>query len=242
MPMGSSLGCGGSTRLTADSGPSSVIDAMNETGSSSGSGSSGGYDAGSGSSSGASSSGCTSFVDAGEPDANDWGQPVDGGAWSPICPNTQPASGTKCSPEAVGQYCEYGSAWWSSACDTVMYCGTQDKVWANYNPSSTGCLPEPGPNCATCPTSPSGLAGLCSSAGVTCHYGLGSNCSCSTPPGAESAAWNCFPPAGCPSTRPRIGAPCTSSPPLGCPYSCYEGVSCAAPGPTWQPLDNASCP
>jgi hypothetical protein len=207
---------------------------------SSSSGSSSG--SGSGSSSGTGSSGCSSVSDAGTIDASTWGESPDGGSWSPICPELAPASGTKCAPEAVGQYCEYGSAWWSSACNTVMYCDTQGGTWGPFNPVSTGCLPEPGPNCSTCPTNPSGLAGPCADEGLTCYYGEGSNCTCRVVPGQQHATWGCFPTAGCPSTRPRIGSSCNSPPPSDCPYSCYEGVSCATPGPTWQPLDNAACP
>jgi hypothetical protein len=215
-------GCGGNTRVATTDGGSSGSSGGSASGGSGGnSGSGGGSDSGSssagsgsdsgsssgsgsGSSSGGSNSGCTSFWDAGSVDASAWGESADGGSWSPICPELAPPAGTKCTPAAVGAYCEYGAAWWSIACNTVMYCETTDGAWINRNPSGTSCFPAPGPNCNTCPENPSGLSGTCSTPGLSCYYGEGTSCTCSE----QRAAWECFPPGGCPNARPRVGSPC----------------------------------
>ena len=52
-------------------------------------------------------------------DGGPWGVPSEGGAWSTVCPATQPTTGGACGGDAV---CEYGSAWWDVSCDTVMQC------------------------------------------------------------------------------------------------------------------------
>ena len=52
-------------------------------------------------------------------------------SWSPVCPETLPGAGTSCSHENV--QCEYGSAWWSVACNQVMQC--QSGRWAVFQPS-----------------------------------------------------------------------------------------------------------
>jgi hypothetical protein len=136
----------------------------------------------------------------------------------------------------LGVQCEYGPAWWSVACNTVMWCEPQGvPVWVNNNPSPVGCLPEPGPNCTACPAGPSST-GACSIPELGCYYGAGPTCTCSS----QTGAWTCFPPSGCPTERPRLGAPCTSAPPDGCPYDCYERMLCTAG--LWQLDKNASCP
>jgi hypothetical protein len=148
-----------------------------------------------------------------------------------------PDAGTKCAPAAVGMYCEYGSAWWSYGCNTVMYCFTQSGIWGNYNPGPS-CPPEPGPNCPSCPFDPSGLTGSCSSPGLTCHYGEGPQCMCSAALGND---WLCLPQAGCPSVRPRLGAPCANTPSGPCSYGCDEGMLCAIPF-IWTPDPSTVCP
>ncbi len=239
LPLAVAASCGGVTRVAPDGGASdsssggSSGNSGSGSGSSSGTGSSsgGGMDSGSGSgsssgsggSSGAGSSGCSTVSDASVPDASDWGERPDGGSWSPVCPEMQPATGTSCSGAAVGVSCEYGAAWWSIACNTVLWCNAQDNAWTNANPSALGCLPQPGPNCASCPANPSGLSGTCSNPGVSCYYGEGPNCTCSV---AKDNTWRCFPLSGCPSVRPRLGAACVTGPSGGCPYNCYEGVIC----------------
>src|ERR1700722_754660 len=162
--------------------------------------------------------------------ASTWGLPPDGGQWSPFCPETVPVAGTSCPNAARGFYCEYGSAWWSVGCDTVMYCYTQSGIWGNYNPSPD-CLPEPGPNCAACPFDPSGLQGSCSSPDLVCHYGQGPTCLCSPQVGNQ---WLCSPPSGCPSVRPRLGAGCADGPSGGCSYNCNDAFLCVNPG-VWSP-------
>ncbi len=175
----------------------------------------------SGSSSG--SSGCNSLSDASTIDAGDWGESSDGSSWSPVCPEMQPSTGTTCSGAAVGVSCEYGAAWWSIGCNTVLWCNAQDEAWTNSNPSALGCLPQPGPNCASCPINPTGLSGACSNPGVSCYYGEGPSRTCS----ATDTTWSCYPPPGCPSVRPRLGAPCVTGPSGGCRYNCYEGMICS---------------
>jgi hypothetical protein len=260
LPLTLAFSCGGNTRVSSDGGMSSSSGGSSgnsssgsgsSSGSSSGSGSGatgsssgGGASSGTGSSSGTgggsggSSSGvCASLSDAGSIDGSAWGEGPDGSPWSLICPETQPVSGTSCIPAAVGAYCEYGSAWWSVARNTVMYCETNDGVWINRNPSVATCFPEPGPNCGSCPTNPSSLSGNCSPPGLDCYYGEGTMCTCTS----TRDVWECFPPGGCPSTRPRIGSPCSSSPSGGCPYTCADGVGCKSPGPTWQPINGSNC-
>jgi hypothetical protein len=246
LPFTIALSCGGSTRVASDGGASD--------GSSGGSGSSGGGSGsggggmdsgtsssgnssggGSGSSSGAGSSGCSSVSDASTIDASDWGDSPDGGSWSPVCPDTQPPTGTSCSGAAIGVSCEYGPAWWSIGCNSVLWCNAQDRAWTDSNPSAAGCLPEPGPNCTSCPVNPSGLSGACSNSGVSCYYGEGPNCTCS----AVDTTWSCYPPSGCPSVRPRLGAACVTGPSGGCRYTCTEGMICS--NGIWQ-FDTFACP
>jgi hypothetical protein len=241
LPLTIALSCGGSTRLAPDGGAP-------DSGSEGSSGSGGGIDSGSldsgsssgggsASSSGGGSSGCTSVSDASTVDASTWGESPDGGPWSPVCPEVQPASGAACPADAQGVHCEYGSTWWSVACATIMYCEPHVGMWVNNNPSPSTCFPEPGPNCVSCPVNPLAAPGSCNSPGLSCYYGEGSNCRC----GAQGS-WGCYPPSGCPSTRPRIGAPCVTGPPGGCQYTCSDGVLCLAPGPTWQPFaTNSNC-
>jgi hypothetical protein len=53
--------------------------------------------------------------------------------------------------------------------------------------------------------------------------------------------WRCLPQAGCPSVRPRLGAPCVTGPSGGCNYGCYEGMLCTIPF-IWTPDNNQVCP
>jgi hypothetical protein len=161
-------------------------------------------------------------------------------SWSPVCPETLPGSGTACSHENV--QCEYGSAWWSVACDEVVQC--QSGRWAVYQPSFDPCSPEPGPNAASCPADyasvPQGTA--CTSNGLSCIYAEG-QCACQVPfegipIEAGAGYWGCVPEQGCPFPRARLGAACTASSQLDCTYeqcsyaqTCQDGV--------WQAQEEA---
>ncbi len=224
LPLALGFSCGGSTRVAPDGGASDSSSGASSSGGGTGSSGGGGMDSGSSSSGSSSgSSGCNSLSDASTIDAGDWGESSDGSSWSPVCPEMQPSTGTTCSGAAVGVSCEYGAAWWSIGCNTVLWCNAQDEAWTNSNPSALGCLPQPGPNCASCPINPTGLSGACSNPGVSCYYGEGPSCTCS----ATDTTWSCYPPPGCPSVRPRLGAPCVTGPSGGCRYNCYEGMICS---------------
>lgn len=158
------------------------------------------------------------------------GEVSDAAPWSPVCPASPPAVGSACSSDQDMVFCEYGDAWWNVACDTIERCyGGQ---WIQAEAGNGSCLPPPGPNPAECPAGGTAI-GACPEAGLTCNYLQGVVCLCSTA-GAPDAApnWDCIPEPGCPTTRPRLGAPCMGS--LGCTYElcayneiCQSGV--------WQP-------
>lgn len=175
-----------------------------------------------------------SFVSAlpscgGSTHSQDDGGPPDGGPWSPVCPDSTPSVGSACTTS--GTYCEYGDAWWSISCDTVLLC--ENDHWDVSNPGTTPCLPEPGPNSPECPQNPSMIGGSCSEAGLTCHYGMGASCECGQSPLPDaSTTWDCQPAPGCPDSRPRLGAPCQVSG-LLCGYQgCANRELCA--GGIWQ--------
>jgi hypothetical protein len=158
--------------------------------------------------------------------------------WSPVCPATLPAAGTPCSKDDL--QCEYGDAWWSVGCDTVMQC--QSGVWSTFMPSFEPCQAQPGPNSAACPPDyaavPQGSA--CSTDGLSCIYDQG-ECACQVPLEGPveidggTGYWGCVPEQGCPFPRARLGTACTSSQ-ADCTYeecsyaqSCQDGVWQAQP-------------
>jgi hypothetical protein len=153
--------------------------------------------------------------------------------WSPVCPETLPAAGTSCSKENV--QCEYGSAWWSVACDQVMQC--QSGQWTSYKPSFEPCSAQPGPNAASCPADFASVpqGSTCSTTGVSCIYEQG-QCACQVPLEGPveidggSGYWGCVPEAGCPFPRARLGTTCSSAQ-SDCTYeacsyaqTCQDGV------------------
>jgi len=179
--------------------------------------------------------------DSGAPDgsAHDSGPaPLDGGGQdggghdaspplSPDCPAMLPAAGTACTHENV--QCEYGDAWWSVSCDSVVQC--QGSVWTTYQASYEPCSPEPGPNSASCPADFAAVPqGECAPAGLTCIYPQG-ECSCAVPFGpveidGGTADWGCVPEQGCPFPRPLLGSPCTGEG-TSCTYeACSYGETC----------------
>jgi len=155
--------------------------------------------------------------------ADGWGSSPDGGPWSPLCPENLPAAGTPCAPESAE--CEYGDGWWNPACDTFVVC--RKGAWQTETPYPATCSPPPGPNSASCPAGQGIVSGVCPSDGLTCRYEEGSTCQCGHFDGPDGGiTWDCFPGAGCPSTRPRIGSPCAST--IGCTYiPCEFDESCA---------------
>ncbi|HEY8039615.1 MAG TPA: hypothetical protein VIF15_07465 [Polyangiaceae bacterium] len=149
--------------------------------------------------------------------------------WSPVCPIGMPAAGASCSPE--GAQCEYGGAWWSVSCDTVMQC--QSGRWSVFRPSFAQCSPPPGPNPPACPADYASVpqGGQCTPSGLSCNYAQ-ANCSCLVPLGGPvqidggSAYWGCVPEPGCPMPRPRLGTACGGSSTY-CTYeACSYGESC----------------
>ena len=157
--------------------------------------------------------------------------------WSPVCPTAAPAAGTACSQENL--QCEYGSAWWSVACDTVMQCqasapGGAGGQWSVYKPSYEPCTPQPGANPPSCPADfgsvPQGSS--CSTNGVACYYAQGL-CQCQVPLGGPieidggTGYWGCVPEQGCPFPRARLGTACTSEGAF-CTYEeCSYGQTCS---------------
>jgi len=159
-------------------------------------------------------------------DGDSWGTSPDGGPWSPLCPEQPPVLQTKCAQPGLS--CEYGNAWWNVSCDTIVDCAGGE--WFTGAAGHSPCLPAPGPNSASCPADPStAVGGGCPSDGLTCYYGQGSLCQCGPWGGDAGLTWACFPGGGCPSARPRLGSPCTST--ATCTYapcdyaeSCVDGV------------------
>jgi hypothetical protein len=177
---------------------------------------------GTGSSSGGGSSDAASQQDGG------WGQPDGSGPWSQSCPESLPSLGGACTEDQL--QCEYGDAWWNVSCDTTVQC--IGERWSPDQPSNASCLPEPGANPTACPSNPEaiGQETPCPDAGLACVYGQGVFCSCEANE-AETGVpgWNCLPEPGCPSSRPRLGAPCTTG--MVCTYDpcvydeeCISGV------------------
>jgi hypothetical protein len=159
-----------------------------------------------------------------------WGEPPDGGTWSVLCPDTQPATGGPCSGDVA---CEYGSAWWDVSCDTVMHCTSG--AWAIDDVSSESCFPEPGANPTGCPIDPTTVRpeSGCDTAAI-CYYGQGAFCECQPRSQAEDAGlgWICGPDPTCPSTRPRIGAPCGDEG-LTCGYGDESGFEVECQSGAW---------
>jgi hypothetical protein len=211
---GLTFGCGGSVFTGAPGG-----------------GDSGAHDSGPGPSDGGGPDG------SGGPDAFGDDSPA---PWSPVCPETLPTTGSSCSKENV--QCEYGSAWWSVACDQVVQC--EGGQWTIFQPSFEPCQPQPGPNTAACPADfasvPQGSA--CSTDGLSCVYAEG-QCACQVPLEGPvqidggTGYWGCVPEQGCPFPRARLGTSCTNAQ-ADCTYeecsyaqTCEDGV--------WQAQEEA---
>jgi len=167
--------------------------------------------------------------DGAAPEAAPWGEP-DSGPWSDVCPAAQPATGAPCSGDVA---CEYGSAWWDVSCDTVMQCTAG--AWAIDDVSSESCFPEPGPNPAACPSDPTTVRpeSGCDTPFI-CYYGEGAFCECQprSQAGDAGLGWICGPDPTCPSTRPRLGAPCGADG-LTCGYGDESGFEEECQSGTW---------
>jgi hypothetical protein len=153
-----------------------------------------------------------------------WGISPDGGHWSPGCPDLPPTLGAPCSTEALE--CEYGHAWWSVTCDTVVQC-LQGAWSADPLAGASLCSSEPGPNALYCPPDQQAVTAgsTCPDAGIVCYYGEGANCACSPAFGGPTTTWVCVPGYGCPTTRPRLGSACAGS--QDCSYEvCAYGEQC----------------
>ena len=161
--------------------------------------------------------------------------------WSPICPPSAPAIGSACS--LVNAECEYGGAWWSVSCDTVVRCDAGQ--WTLEHPSFESCTPEPGPNAPACPATYASvpMGASCTDTSLSCVYAQGL-CSCQIPLGGPvmldggSGYWGCVPGSGCPFPRPRIGSACGAASGTYCTYeACSYGQSCQ--GGVWVPEQEA---
>ena len=167
-------------------------------------------------------------TDSGGLDA--WGVNPDGGPWSPVCPVTLPLAGSSCSDNDM-LMCEYGDAWWDVGCDTVVQCIRG--VWASVSVgSSVTCFPLAS-NPSTCPVNPEVSQGAsCPQDQELCFYEEGAFCECHQEGQQDGGpVWRCGPTdSGCPSSRPRIGAGCSSSP--ICTYAGCLNLVCM--NGTWQ--------
>jgi hypothetical protein len=177
--------------------------------------------------------------DAGGDDAssNDGGGHDASPPLSPDCPAALPTAGSACTHENV--QCEYGDAWWSVSCDSVVQC--QSGVWTPFKPSYEPCSAEPGPNSASCPADFAAVPqGECSMNGLTCVYPQG-ECSCAVLLGGPVqidggvADWGCVPEQGCPFPRPLLGTPCSGEG-IDCTYeACSYGETCT--NGLWEALE-----
>lgn len=156
--------------------------------------------------------------------------------WSLVCPDSAPTVGTACTQDQL--QCEYGDAWWNVSCDTTVQCiGGQ---WIADQPSTSPCLPAPGPNPPSCPQNPTAIGHTaCPQLDVECVYGQGVFCTCdSNDPDGGNPYWGCLPEPGCPASRPRLGAPCAGG--QVCTYeSCVYTQQCA--DGVWQGGDVIHC-
>jgi hypothetical protein len=163
-------------------------------------------------------------------DAGPWGIPSEGGPWSDVCPDTQPGTGTPCNRDVT---CEYGDAWWDVSCDTVMHCSSG--AWAIDDVSSESCFPAPGANSSACPSDPTTVRpeSGCRTPAI-CYYGQGAFCACQPTSQQEDAGlgWICGPDPTCPSTRPRLGAPCDATG-LTCGYGDESGFEMVCQAGAW---------
>lgn len=195
------------------------------TGSGSGSGTATGTGAGGGSESGASSgsngsSGSSGTV--GDVDASTTTKTLPSG-----CPIDGPANGAPCSKE--GLVCEYGSGP-DLFCDTLATC--KSGAWSVEPPGPGPGRCDGGANVAECPaTLADVVAGAACASPAECLYPDGV-CFCAIDHTGAPQVWTCFPQAGCPYPRPRLGTSCAT---VGqqCDYGLCGASQLCEPGGYW---------
>lgn len=126
-------------------------------------------------------------------------------SWSRVCPGERPLPGDPCPTRFL--ICEYGDDP-NVDCNAVLEC--TESGWRGSLPSGATC-PTPTGADPSCPAFDLALDTTCEHLGSTCTYATGL-CACSAKPGYGGALrWGCIPlPPGCPASRPRFGATCTT--------------------------------
>jgi hypothetical protein len=169
-----------------------------------------------------------------------WGVPPDGGPWSSVCPEAPPppssvaAPGSACANGTSSSIaCEYGDAWWDISCNVQVAC--VNGTW-QVSPGVDPCVAQPGPNPAECPTDPTQASPTCpEDGGLQCYYDQGVSCACIPEPNSDGGIYfSCAPAGGCPSTRPRLGASCSTITGVNCNYS--QGFTEYCNGQYWEAL------
>ena len=98
---------------------------------------------------------------------------------------TAPAMGTACTAPSAAE-CEYGSAWWDVACDSVASC--TNGTWSSDALCDTPCFPEPGENPSACPANPESIQTGSGCPHCSPFAGMGKVPSASAPPTARLTA------------------------------------------------------
>lgn len=127
------------------------------------------------------------------------------------CGTSVPTTGAVCSKE--GLVCEFGSDP-SSRCNT--FAGCVNGAWQIQRKGGSDCPTPTGSK--SCPATYAGVkeGAVCPQDGLECGYPGVGYCVCTTPfegppndDAPEGPYWYCDSPAyGCPTPRPRVGAPC----------------------------------
>jgi hypothetical protein len=163
----------------------------------------------------------------------EYGEPLPvTGAWSPVCPNDQPAPGTPCTAQQARVICEYSNTERAACGDATVAC-----VRGEWVPNGAMCLPPPGANPPACPSSfPASIAvTACPASGppFTCIYPEGL-CDCGYEMLVSTQTWSCYREPGC-LPRPRLGAACDGADraPTSCTYQTCDYVQGCVDG-YWQ--------
>jgi hypothetical protein len=138
-----------------------------------------------------------------------------------LCLAPPPVDGEACIGPVVT--CERGSSEFL-VCDTYAQCN--DSVWRVQAPETSLCAADT----SVCQGSAPVVGGPCSQAAANapgCDTADGMWCYCYS--NASSLSWMCTPHGpGCPSPRPRLGAPCTFDANAQCSYAGVDIMVCAA--------------
>ncbi len=142
-------------------------------------------------------------------------------ALAPACPAMIPSGG--CAPNGLA--CEYGGDIFLS-CDTLATCSAG--TWQIQAPSGGTCRGATGGDDSNCPaTSGAVSVGQSCATPMTCGYGA-TICYCYIDHSGAPQDWGCFPGAGCPFPRPRVGSVCATNG-QQCEYSsCGDSIKCTA--------------